>query len=243
MSRELVLDTETTGLEPGAGHRVIEIAALELVDRRLTGREFWTYLDPERPVDPGAFAVHGIGDEALRGKPRFADLAAELLAFLEGGVLVIHNAEFDLAFLDAEIARAGLALPPLATRHEVIDTLRLARRLHPGVSNNLDALCRRYGVDLSARQRHGARLDAELLARVYLSMTAGQVGLGFEEEFRAGPDAPPPPLRRPAAPLAVRRAEPAERRAHHERLRAIAERAGTLAAFWREELDGAPGEP
>lgn len=242
MTRELVLDTETTGLEPSAGHRVIEIAALELVDRRPTGREFWTYLNPDRPVDPGAYAVHGIGDEALRGQPRFADRAAELLAFLEGGVLVIHNAEFDLAFLDAEFARAGLGLDPLAARHEVVDTLRLARRLHPGVSNSLDALCRRYGVDLSARRYHGARLDVELLAQVYLRMTAGQVDLGFDEGFRPRADAPAAPLRRPLTPLVVRTADPGERRAHIERLRAMAERTGSLAAFWREELDGALGE-
>lgn len=241
MTRELVLDTETTGLDPAAGHRVIEIAVLEIVERRITGGEFWTYFDPERAIDPGAFAVHGISEESLRGKPRFAERASELLAFLEGGVLVIHNAEFDLAFLDAEFARAGLVLPPLATRHEIVDTLRLARRLHPGVSNNLDALCRRYGVDASARERHGARLDVELLAQVYLRMTAGQVDLGFDEEFRSAAERSVP-LRRPPTPLVVRRADPSERRAHLERLRAMAKRTEALPTLWREELDGAAGD-
>ena len=243
MTRELVLDTETTGLEPAAGHRVIEIAALELVDRQPTGRVFWTYLDPERPVDPGAFAVHGIGDDVLRGKPRFADIAEELLTFLENAELVIHNAEFDLAFLDAEFARTGRATPPLASCHEVVDTLRLARRLHPGVSNSLDALCRRYGVDLSARRYHGARLDAELLVQVYLRMTAGQVGMGFEEAIQAAAESAPVALRRPSLPLPVRRAAGPERRAHHERLRAIAARAGSLAPFWLKELEATKGEP
>lgn len=237
MSRELVLDTETTGLDPSAGHRLIEIAVLELVNRQPTGRLFWTYLDPERAVDPGAYAVHHIGDDQLVGQPRFADIATELLAFLEGGTLVIHNAEFDLAFLDAEFARLGRGLPSLATRHEILDTLRLARRLHPGVSNTLDALCRRYGVDSSARRYHGARLDAELLAQVYLRMTAGQVGLGFEEEFRVTQgQGGAQVFRRPSIALVVKRASAGERRAHQERLRGIVARTGTLAPFWQREL-------
>lgn len=170
--RRIVLDTETTGLDPAAGHRVIEAAGLELVDRRLTGASFHRHFDPEREIDEGATRVHGLSYAELASQPKFAEVADELLEFLGGAELIIHNAPFDLAFLDAELVRCGR--PPLTGRHEVLDTLELARRRHPGQRNNLDALCVRYGVDGSRRTIHGARLDAELLAEVYLAMTGGQ---------------------------------------------------------------------
>ena len=170
--RRIILDTETTGLDPEAGHRVIEAAALELVDRRLTGAIFHRYFDPEREIEAAAEQVHGISYADLATQPKFADLADELLAFLDGAELIIHNAPFDLAFLDAELGRCSR--PRLSGRQPVLDTLELARRRHPGQRNSLDALCARYGVDASRRTVHGARLDAELLTEVYLAMTGGQ---------------------------------------------------------------------
>ena len=183
--RRIVLDTETTGLDPDAGHRVIEAAAIELVDRRLTGSAFHRYFDPERQIDDEAERVHGMSYQELARQPKFAEAADELLAFLDGAELVIHNASFDLAFLDAELARCER--PPLTGRQPVLDTLDLARRRHPGQRNNLDALCARYGVDSSRRTVHGARLDAELLAEVYLAMTGGQTSMDLVPGHRPGP--------------------------------------------------------
>ena len=170
--RRIILDTETTGLDPEAGHRVIEAAALELVDRRLTGAAFHRYFDPEREIEAAAERVHGMSYADLATQPKFADLADDFLAFLDGAELIIHNAPFDLAFLDAELVRCSR--PRLSGRQPVLDTLDFARRRHPGQRNSLDALCTRYGVDASRRTVHGARLDAELLAEVYLAMTGGQ---------------------------------------------------------------------
>jgi len=174
--RQVVLDTETTGLEVNLGHRVIEIAGVELVNRRLSGRRFHRYLNPGREIEAGALQVHGITREFLQDKPRFQDVAAELLDFLAGAELIIHNAPFDVAFLDGELTLAGLR--PLAEHcSAVTDTLRMARELHPGKRNSLDALCERYRIDNSTRTVHGALLDAELLAEVYLAMTRGQESL------------------------------------------------------------------
>lgn len=172
-----MLDTETTGLEAAKGHRVIEIGAVELVDRRFTGKRLHHYFNPERDIDDGAFEVHGLSSEFLADKPRFAEVADELLAFLTGAELIIHNAPFDLAFLDAELARLGGRRPRLHRLCRITDSLALARRKHPGQKNSLDALCRRYGVDNSARTLHGALLDAEILADVYLALTGGQTAL------------------------------------------------------------------
>lgn len=185
--RQIVLDTETTGLEVSQGHRVIEIGAVELVDRRLTGRHFHRYLNPEREIDDGAFEVHGLSLEFLSDKPRFADIAAEFLEFVGESELIIHNAPFDVAFLDQELARIPDAPSGVASICRVTDSLALARHKHPGQKNSLDALCRRYHVDNSARQLHGALLDAEILADVYLSMTGGQTLLFGAD---AGADAP-----------------------------------------------------
>jgi DNA polymerase III subunit epsilon len=179
--RQIILDTETTGLEVQRGHRVIEIGCVEMVQRRRTGREFHTYLNPDRAIDEGARAVTGIDDEMLRDKPRFPEIAHEFLAFIEGAEVIAHNAAFDVGFLDAELARAGVASPALASHAGILDTLALAREKFPGQRNSLDALCKRLGVDNSHREMHGALLDANLLADVYLALTSGQGALGFDE--------------------------------------------------------------
>lgn len=179
--RQIFIDTETTGLEPRLGHRVIEIAAVEMLSRRLTGRRFHRYLNPDREIDEGALQVHGLTVEFLQDKPKFRDVVPELIEFLEGAELIMHNASFDVAFLDHEF---GLAeLQPLSEYcHSVTDTLKMAKELHPGKRNNLDVLCERYEVDNSRRTLHGALLDAELLAEVYLAMTRGQDSLLMELE-------------------------------------------------------------
>jgi DNA polymerase-3 subunit epsilon len=177
--RYVILDTETTGLDPKQGHRVIEIAAVEVVDRRLTGRSVHFYINPERDIDLGATDVHGLTWEMLRDKPRFGDIARDLIDFAGGARWIIHNAPFDLAFLDEELKR--LELPATAgVCVEVIDTLELAREQFPGKKNTLDALCERFGIGNSARTLHGALLDARLLAEVYLAMTRGQESLAIE---------------------------------------------------------------
>jgi DNA polymerase-3 subunit epsilon len=170
--RRIVLDTETTGLEATEGHRIIEVAALELADRRTTGRHFHRYVNPERAIDFAATEVHGLTAEDLADKPRFADIADEFLDFVQGAEVLIHNAAFDVAFLNAELERSGR--PRLETVCKVADTLELARDIHPGKRNSLDALCERYAVDHSRRTLHGALLDAQLLADVWVAMTRGQ---------------------------------------------------------------------
>jgi DNA polymerase-3 subunit epsilon len=180
--RQVVLDTETTGLEPSQGHRIIEIGALELVDRQLTGRQFHTYINPEREIDQGALEVHGITEEFLHDKPLFAEIADDLVAFADGAELVIHNAPFDIGFIDNELTLSGHEHQSITAVASILDTLELARDLHPGQRNNLDALCKRYEVDNSSRSLHGALLDAEILADVYLAMTGGQVDLGLSLE-------------------------------------------------------------
>ena len=180
--RQVVLDTETTGLEPKQGHRIIEIGALELIDRQVTGRQFHTYINPEREIDQGALEVHGITEEFLRDKPRFAEISDDLMAFADGAELVIHNAAFDVGFIDNELLLTGHEHSSITAIASILDTLELARDLHPGQRNSLDALCKRYDVDNSSRTLHGALLDAEILADVYLAMTGGQVDLGLSLE-------------------------------------------------------------
>ena len=180
--RQIVLDTETTGLEVRQGHRLVEIACVELVERRLTGRHYQTYLNPDRAIDEGARLVTGIEDEFLLDKPHFAEVVDEFLTFIDGAELVIHNASFDIGFLDAELARLGDDAGRIGDRCSVLDTLAMARERYPGQRNSLDALCKRLGVDNSRRGLHGGLIDAQLLADVYLAMTSGQVAfdLGFE---------------------------------------------------------------
>ena len=183
--RQVVLDTETTGLEVSQGHRVIEIGCVEMVNRRATGRTFQSFLNPEREVDAGARAVHGLSLKELADKPRFAAIADEFTEFVSGAELIIHNASFDLGFLDAEFARLKSAeLRSLSKLCQVLDTLALARGMHPGQRNSLDALCKRYGIDNSHRELHGALLDARILADVYLAMTGGQSALALDEAPR-----------------------------------------------------------
>lgn len=181
--RQIILDTETTGLDPNQGHRVIEVAAIEMVNRRLTGNHFHRYLNPDRDIDAGAMQVHGITPEFLQDKPRFPDIAKEFAEFIRDAELIIHNAPFDVGFLNAELRMADMN--PLAHWcSAVTDTLVMAKALHPGQRNNLDALCKRYGVDNTTRTLHGALLDCELLAAVYLSLTRGQESLSIGLEAR-----------------------------------------------------------
>ncbi|MCG6896162.1 MAG: DNA polymerase III subunit epsilon [Thiocapsa sp.] len=226
--RQIVLDTETTGLDPQDGHRIIEIGCVELIDRRLTGNNFHRYIQPDREIDAGAVDVHGITTAFLADKPRFAEVAEVLLRYLEGAELIIHNAAFDVGFLDYELSRWRDGAPRVSDLCEVTDTLAMARRLHPGQRNSLDALCKRYAVDNRHRDLHGALLDAEILADVYLAMTGGQVAFclggepsadpaqGAERRHRGRIDPNRPPL-------PIVRAEPQALAAHAERLRAIQE--------------------
>lgn len=180
--RQIVLDTETTGLSTAQGHRIIEIGCIEMVDRRLTGREYHRFIHPERAIEEGAQRVHGISLADLEGQPVFAEIAEEFLAFIDDSELIIHNAPFDIGFLEYELQLMQHPKPGIADHARVLDTLRLARRMHPGQRNSLDALCKRYAVDTSRRDVHGALIDAELLARVYLAMTGGQAALSLQQE-------------------------------------------------------------
>ncbi|NVK39230.1 MAG: DNA polymerase III subunit epsilon [Gammaproteobacteria bacterium] len=177
--RQIVLDTETTGI--GEGHRIIEIGCVEVVNRKLTGRHYHQYINPERLVDPEAMEVHGITDEYLRDKPVFAQIANEFIDFIKGSQLVIHNAPFDVGFMDREFGYLN-GYPMTKDICSVLDTLALARQMHPGQRNSLDALCRRYGIDNSHRELHGALLDSEILADVYLLMTGGQTDLSLDSQ-------------------------------------------------------------
>ena len=185
--RQVVLDTETTGLEPNDGHRVIEIGCVEMENRRLTGNNLHLYLNPEREIDAGALAVHGISTEFLADKPTFDKVVDEFLAFVDGAELVIHNAPFDVGFIDHELGmlnkrRQAPALGPVRDHCRILDTLVMAREMHPGQRNSLDALCKRYDIDNGHRVLHGALLDAEILADVYLAMTGGQTALTVDAE-------------------------------------------------------------
>jgi DNA polymerase-3 subunit epsilon len=245
--RQIVLDTETTGLEPELGHRIIEIGCVEIVNRRVSGRTFHRYLNPERAIDEGAMAVHGIKRADLDDKPKFAEIAEELVGFIADAELVIHNAAFDVAFLDAELARlAGApAGRSVASLCRVLDTLALARSMHPGQRNNLDALCKRYGVDNSHRDLHGALLDAQILADVYLAMTGGQVGLALSESTNstnAANDGHVHALVRTALPLCVVMATEEEARAHESMLTIIAKSSGGKCLWQPAALPAAAPE-
>jgi len=224
--RQIVLDTETTGLDPAQGHRVIEIGALEIVNRQPTGATYHVYLNPQREIDAGAMQVHGLTNEFLADKPRFADIAPEFLEFVRDAELVIHNAPFDVGFLNAELAK--LKEGPVKRYCTVLDTLKMAKGLHPGQKNNLDALCRRYEVDNSGRAFHGALLDAQLLAEVYLAMTRGQETLGIDIATPAQTQAATL-VRRGA--LKVVRADDSERAAHTAYLAGMAKECGETAAW------------
>lgn len=228
--RQIVLDTETTGLEPELGHRIIEIAGVELVNRRFTGNDFHRYVNPERESEPGALEVHGLSSEFLNDKPRFRDVASELLDYVAGAELVIHNSAFDVAFLNRELDLADLK-PLTDYCTGIVDTLRLAKDLHPGKRNSLDALCERYQVDNSARTLHGALLDARLLAEVYLAMTRGQESLAMEVEstVAAGPAGE---VARGQLDLIILRATDEELIAHGKQLEEI-DKASGGACIWK----------
>src|ERR1700754_4747006 len=230
--RQIVLDTETTGLEVRQGHRLIEIGAVELLERRPSGRTFHTYLNPERAIDEGARAVTGIEDEFLLDKPKFREVVDDFLEFIRGAELIIHNASFDVGFLNAELAMAGDhgKVTDYAT---VLDTLVMARERYPGQRNSLDALCKRLGVDNSGRDLHGGLIDAQLLAEVYLYMTSGQVALdlGFEGAAEQGPNHVAVPLRLDRRPRVLRASEE-EQALHESRLDALDKSAGG-SSVWR----------
>lgn len=236
--RQIVLDTETTGLETSQGHRIIEIGCVELFNRRLTGRHYHQYIKPEREIDAGAQAVHGISNAMLEEKPVFARVADEFLQFVGDAELIIHNAAFDIGFLDYELNMLRPGFGSLTHRCHVIDTLLMARAKHPGQKNNLDALCKRYGVDNSQRELHGALLDAEILADVYLLMTGGQTALslgGNQSKTDGGEDQNE--LRRLAPgrkPLPVILATEDELVLHNQKLAVIAKSSGDNCVWLRE---------
>ncbi|MFT5575216.1 MAG: DNA polymerase-3 subunit epsilon [Bermanella sp.] len=225
MSRQVVLDTETTGLETSQGHRIIEIGCVELINRRLTGRHYHQYVNPEREIDAGAMEVHGITNEFVQDKPVFGAIADEFLEFIHGAELVIHNAPFDVGFIDTEL-KLLRRKESIKDSCAIIDSLVMARQKHPGQRNSLNALCQRYGVDNSQRDLHGALLDAEILADVYLLMTGGQIGLTLAGEGAnagGGPEIANEIRRIKAGrqPLPVLRATDAELSAHQEQLEVI----------------------
>jgi DNA polymerase III subunit epsilon len=243
--RQIVLDVETTGLDASAGHRIIEIGCVELVNRRPTGQKFHRYLNPEREIDAGALAVHGIELAQLMNAPRFADISAELIAFIDGAELVIHNAPFDVGFLDAELARLPQARA-VCTMCRVLDTLALARSLHPGQRNSLDALCKRYSVDNTRRELHGALLDAGILVDVYLAMTGGQSALALDMAAAQGVAATgfhgTATIRAPGISLAMP-APDAEELRQHEAMLDLIHKASGGKVLWRPALaQGGPAD-
>jgi len=224
--RQIVLDTETTGIDPNEGHRIIEIGCVEVVERELTGRNYHVYINPEREVEAEAITIHGITNEFLVDKPKFSEVADEFFEFIKGAELVIHNAPFDVGFMDAEFAR----LKPVrktADHCGIVDSLAIARAKHPGQKNNLDVLCKRYGVNNSNRELHGALLDAEILADVYLLMTGGQTALSLDAD--GGEGGAGGRIRRVSddrAPLTIVQASDEERSAHDEFMAMMARQAG-----------------
>ncbi len=229
--RQIVLDTETTGLDPASGHRVIEIGGVEIANRRLTGRHYHQYLQPDREVDAGALAVHGITDAFLIDKPRFEEVVDEFLSFVDGAELVIHNAPFDVGFLNAELARLGRN--NISEHCSVLDTLAMARRMYPGQRNSLDALCKRLEVDNSGRELHGALLDSEILADVFLLMTGGQSALELAaDDVSATQDAGGGGIEVSGVTRVVK-ADASELDAHAQYLEMIAEQSGATAQWTR----------
>jgi len=239
--RQIVLDTETTGLEHSQGHRIIEIGCVELIGRKLTGRHYHQYINPERDIDDGAAEVHGITSEFLADKPVFADIAREFLEFISGAELIIHNAPFDVGFMDQEFKLLNQGHPKVNTICGIIDTIVMARKKHPGQKNNLDALCKRYGVDNSARDLHGALLDAEILADVYLLMTGGQTALRLNAEDEGGTDGQRSinHVSTERRPLKILRATDEELVAHHSTLQDL-EKISGQCQWLKMEQGGQP---
>lgn len=234
--RQIVLDTETTGLEHAQGHRLIEVGCVELINRRLTGRHYHQYINPQREIDAGAMEVHGITNEFVRDKPTFDLVVDEFIEFVSGAELIIHNAPFDIGFINSEFLRLDRGLTPLDKICAITDTLVMARQRHPGQKNNLDALCQRYGIDNSQRDLHGALLDAEILADLYLTMTGGQTALALagseNSEGRQSSDVEIRRLSPNRAPLRVVVANASELEAHERRLQEI-DKASGGQTMWR----------
>jgi DNA polymerase-3 subunit epsilon len=239
--RQIVLDTETTGLEHEQGHRIIEIGCVELVNRRLTGQHYHVYINPEREVDEGAREVHGIGNEFLADKPLFAQIVREFLEFVRGAELLIHNAPFDMGFLDSELARVG-GTGRMTDHCTVVDTLAMARSRHPGQRNTLDALCKRYDVDNSQRDLHGALLDAEILADVYLRITGGQTDLSLggddADDSSGGVENVPHAINREGLTIPVPKPAADELAAHEAWLKRVEEQSGGNCV-WLKQQGGA----
>jgi DNA polymerase-3 subunit epsilon len=235
--RQIVLDTETTGLEPSQGHRIIEIGCVELINRRMTENRYHQYINPEREIDDGAIEVHGITNEFLADKPVFADVVEDFLKFIRGAELIIHNAPFDVGFINHELQLLDRQAKPVDSFCSILDTLMMARNMHPGQKNNLDALCKRYEIDNSARDLHGALLDAEILSEVYLAMTGGQVRLSLDglSESAMGKAEQPRPISTDRSPLKVIRANEVELAAHAERLGAIDKASGGQCVWLKPE--------
>lgn len=241
ITRQVVLDTETTGMNKLGvhyeGHKIIEIGGVEVINRRLTGRHFHVYIKPDRLVDPEAYNIHGISDEFLADKPTYADIADEFLDFIRGAELVIHNAMFDIGFMDYEFRMLNRDIPKTETFCKITDSLLMARKIFPGKRNNLDALCDRYQIDNSKRTLHGALLDAEILAEVYLAMTGGQTSLAFsmegETQRQENESETIQRITRPASALKVLYANEEELFAHEQRLDLIAKKGG--GCLWRNE--------
>ena len=216
-TRQIVLDTETTGLEPSQGHRIIEIGCVEMINRRLTGNNYHQYLQPDREIDEGAQAVHGISNEFLADKPRFPDVIKDFIEYLDGAELIIHNAPFDVGFINSEFKLAGGEFGTVATYCTVIDTLVMARKMRPGKKNNLDVLCREYDVNNKHRELHGALLDSELLAEVYLRMTGGQSALLLDGDEATSADSAGAGIKKLSAdrkPIKIIRADDEELKLH-----------------------------
>ncbi|WP_192459216.1 DNA polymerase III subunit epsilon [Musicola keenii] len=239
ITRQVVLDTETTGMNRLGvhyeGHRIIEIGAVEVINRRLTGRHYHVYLKPDRLVDPEAFQIHGISDEFLIDRPTYADIVDEFIEFIRGAELVIHNASFDIGFMDYEFRMLNRDIPKTETFCSITDSLAMARRLFPGKRNNLDVLCTRYQIDNSKRTLHGALLDAEILAEVYLAMTGGQTSLAFSSDNEGTQQAVVAEaiqrIARPASALKVIHANDDELMAHEQRLDLVMKKGGSC--LWR----------
>ncbi len=225
--RQVVLDTETTGINPKEGHKIIEIGCVELINRRLTRNHFHVYLNPDREIDAGAIEVHGITNQFLKDKPRFANVVEDFMAFTRGAELIIHNAPFDVGFLNHELAMLAGESRSVESNSTVFDTLAYARKKHPGARNSLDALCKRYGIDNSHRELHGALLDAEILAEVYLLMTGGQASLLDEgDQSGSGNERPIERLSSDRPTLKVIACSAEEEQAHQQRLAKIAKASG-----------------
>ncbi|MBV0932176.1 DNA polymerase III subunit epsilon [Marinobacterium weihaiense] len=232
-TRQIILDTETTGIDPEAGHNIIEIGCVEMVRRKLTGSTWHKYIKPDREVEAEAIEVHGITNEFLADKPKFAVLGAEFIEFVRGAELIIHNAAFDIGFLDTELARNGFDIR-MEDICSVTDTLAIARKKHPGQRNSLDALCRRYGIDNSHRELHGALLDSEILADVYLGLTGGQTALQLGQSGQDDDSGDEPVRRVQVAPAALKVVHPsAEELEQHQAFLALLDKKSE-GAVWRQ---------